>query len=84
LTLPTAKAGECQVEAALAAQNVKKDGGLTMSSQKQCHRIKKEIKARQRMIDENDYLNAWKRWAMSRPPWWKPWAVKRWRIKEPQ
>lgn len=55
-----------------------------MSSQKQWHRIRKALYDYQDVRDENNALRARLVWLERRPPWWKFWAVRKWKGEEPR
>lgn len=55
-----------------------------MSSQKQSHRKREAEKTYADLVKENAELRKWKSWAMSKPAWWRPWAVRKWKKEEPK
>ena len=53
-----------------------------MSSQKQCHRIRAMFADYWDMKAENKALRMRVAYLERRPPWWKPWAVKKWKAED--
>ncbi len=52
-----------------------------MSSQKQWHRARKTLGNYLDAMAENKALRERIAYLERRPPWWKPWAVRKWRME---
>lgn len=55
-----------------------------MSSQKQCHRLRRAFKWVDEVAEESVHLQERIAWLEHRPPWWKFWAMRKWRKEEPK